>query len=127
MKHSGFSLIELMIVVAIIAFLASIAIPKYFKYYAKARQAEVSVLLASLHTAQQAYWAEHGEYKTELAGPNGILPHDGHVAGRKRVTRRGRGTSINVGHFVRQQTVFRPIPRLGKVVPAVEVVAFHIG
>jgi len=62
----AFTLIELMIVVAIIAFLASIAIPRYFKYYAKAQQAEVSMILASLHTAQEIYRAEHGKYSKNL-------------------------------------------------------------
>ncbi len=72
MKNRAFSIIELMIVVAIIAFLATIAVPKYFNYYAKAKQAEVAVTLASLHTAQQAYWAEHGTYNKVLNGKDGI-------------------------------------------------------
>ena len=72
MKNNAFTLIELMIVVAIIAFLASMAIPQYFKYFAKSRQVEVSMILASLHTAQQVYWAEHGTYNTALSGTNGI-------------------------------------------------------
>lgn len=72
MRKSGFTIIELMIVVAIIAFLATISIPKYFNYYAKAKQAEVAINLASLHTAQQAYYAENGSYSKNLTGPNGI-------------------------------------------------------
>jgi len=72
MKKTAFTIIELMIVVSIIAFLATISIPRYFNYYAKAKQAEVSVNLASLHTAQEAYFAEHGEYCKNLSGPNGI-------------------------------------------------------
>ena len=72
MKQKAFSLIELMVVVAIIAFLASIAIPRYWKYHAKAKQAEVAMILSSLHTAEQAYYAEHETYLTELSGPNGI-------------------------------------------------------
>jgi len=71
-RQKAFTLIELMIVVAIIAFLATVAIPQYFTYQAKARQAEVSVILASLHTAQQAYFAEHGEYTNVLNGENGL-------------------------------------------------------
>lgn len=68
----GFTLIELMIVVAIIAFLAAIAVPQYFKYQMRARQAEAAMNLASLHTAMQAYFAEHGEYTTVLTGKDGI-------------------------------------------------------
>jgi len=55
-----------MIVVAIIALLASIAIPRYFQYYAKAYQAETAMILASLHTAQQVYWTEYNTYTTNL-------------------------------------------------------------
>ncbi len=72
MLKKAFTIIELMIVVAIIAFLATICVPKYFNYYAKAKQAEVAVNLASLHTAQQAYWAENGTYSKVLNGEGGI-------------------------------------------------------
>ena len=53
MKQKGFTLIELMIVVAIVAFLAAISIPNYFRYLAKAQQTEVALNLAALHAAQQ--------------------------------------------------------------------------
>jgi prepilin-type N-terminal cleavage/methylation domain-containing protein len=72
LKKEGFTLIEVMIVVAIVAILSAIAIPRYQSYFDKAHQAEVSMNLASLHTAQQAYWAEHGTYTTALGGPQGL-------------------------------------------------------
>ncbi len=72
MKSNGYSMIELMIVLAIVVFFATISVPKYFGYYSKAKQAEVALNLASLHTAQQAYFAEHGTYSTVLFGENGI-------------------------------------------------------
>ncbi|MFA6535085.1 MAG: type II secretion system protein [Candidatus Babeliales bacterium] len=72
MDKQAFSLIELMIVVAIIAFLATVSVPQYLKYQAKARQAEVAVNLASLHTAMQAYFIEHGSYTNVLNGEGGI-------------------------------------------------------
>lgn len=72
MKNQGFTLIELMIVVAIIAFLSVLAVPHLYRYKAKAYQAEVAMNLASLHTAQQAYFAQHGHYTTVLWGENGL-------------------------------------------------------
>lgn len=61
-----------MIVIAIIAFLARIAVSQYFRYLAKAKQTEVMVNLASLHTAQQAFFAQNGRYSTILWGEEGI-------------------------------------------------------
>jgi type IV pilus assembly protein PilA len=49
----GFTLIELMIVVAIIGVLASIAIPSFVRMQARARQAEVSTNLKSLYTSMR--------------------------------------------------------------------------
>jgi prepilin-type N-terminal cleavage/methylation domain-containing protein len=71
-KKSGFSLIELMIVISIIAFLAMIAVPNFMKYLAKAKRAEAYMQLSSIYAAQKAYWAEHGHYASSLSGPNGI-------------------------------------------------------
>ena len=70
--RKAFTLIELMIVVAIIVFLAIIAVPQLFSYKAKAHQAEVAMNLASLHTAQQAYFAQNGRYATVLNGDGGL-------------------------------------------------------
>lgn len=60
MKKKGFTLIELMIVVAIIGILAAIAIPNFLKFQAKARQSEAKSNLASIATAQISYMAEAG-------------------------------------------------------------------
>ena len=70
--NKGFTLIELMIVITIIAFLAALGIPHLFKYKAKAYHAEVAMNLAALHTAQQAYFAQHGKYAQALTGPEGL-------------------------------------------------------
>lgn len=71
MRKLAFTLMELMVVIAIIFFLAAISVPQYFKYLARVKQAEVAVNLASLHTAMQAYYAEHGKYPQALGGSDG--------------------------------------------------------
>ncbi len=62
MKKKGFTLIELMIVVAIIGILAAIAIPNFLKFQAKARQSEAKTNLASIATTEIAYFAEKTEW-----------------------------------------------------------------
>ncbi len=102
-KKSGFSLIELMIVVAIIAFLAMIAVPSYTKYLAKAKRAEAYMQLSSLYAAQKAYWAEHGKYSTQLSGVGGIgwqpEGYAGGGAGEKFYYTYGFGGSEGQNHF----------------------------
>jgi len=69
-KSKGFTLIELMIVVAIIAILAAIAIPQYKKFQLKAKTAEAKTNLGAIRTAEEAYAAEHDEYITANYRPN---------------------------------------------------------
>ena len=66
MSRSGFTLIELMIVVAIIAFLATLTLPSLTTFLAKAKRTEAYVNLSSLATAEKAYFAEHGKYTKNL-------------------------------------------------------------
>ena len=53
----GFTLIELMVVVAVIGILASIAIPNYLSYQAKAQQAEAKANLGAIFVGMLAYTA----------------------------------------------------------------------
>lgn len=61
-NQKGFSLIELMIVVAIIGILSAIAIPNYQRFQMKARQSEAKSLLSGLYTSEKSFMAEHGQY-----------------------------------------------------------------
>ncbi len=72
MKSYGFSLIELMIVVAIIGILAVIAIPSYQNYTQRARFSEVIAATAPFKTAI-ALALQQGDLMSELAnGAHGI-------------------------------------------------------
>lgn len=62
MTREGFTLVELMVVVAIIGILASIAIPQYSKFQAKARQSEVRIQLGATYTVEQSFAAENSTY-----------------------------------------------------------------
>lgn len=72
-NSSGFTLVELMVVVAIIGILAAVAIPNYQKYQAKARQSEAKIALASIFTAEKSFSAENGSY-TGCTRQAGFVP-----------------------------------------------------
>lgn len=65
--QEGFTLVELMIVVAIIGVLSAVAVPNFKKYQAKAKSSEAKVQLAAAYTAQQAFYADFGMYGHCLA------------------------------------------------------------
>lgn len=67
--NKGFTLIELMIVVAIIGILAAIAIPNFLKYQAKAKTSEAQANLKGIFTSETSYFADTNLYGT-LVGIN---------------------------------------------------------
>lgn len=73
MKHQGFSLIELMIVVAIIGILSTIAIPVYQNYTQRARFAEVIAATEPFKTAISLA-LQQGVPMTELSNNNHAIP-----------------------------------------------------
>ena len=86
-KHQGFTLIELMIVVAIIGILAAIAIPSYNDYTARAQVTEAINLTSGLKTCMAESISDRGAAPTDIA--------DCGMAGGNATT-----SAANVGRFV---------------------------
>ena len=60
--RSGFTLLELLVVVIIVGILATIAIPAFLRAMENARAAEARAFLDTLKTAEEAYYQEHQVY-----------------------------------------------------------------
>ena len=68
----GFTLIELMIVVAIIGILAAIAIPNFVRFQLRSRVGEGKVNLAAIRTAEEAYMMEYARYVPFVSTPQAV-------------------------------------------------------
>lgn len=71
-RQRGFNLIELMIVVAIIGILSSIAVPAYTDYTQRARVSAALAAVQSLQTAVSLCWQIEGTMSSCAFGTNGV-------------------------------------------------------
>lgn len=97
---SGFTLVELMVVVAIIGILSAIAVPNFKKYQAKSKQSEAKIQLAAVYSTEVSANADYDTYATCIKDLGyevppkgyyivGFSAHDGTTAGYV-TTRDGR-------------------------------------
>ena len=89
--QKGFTLIELMIVVAIIAILAAIAIPAYQNYLIRAQVSEGAVLTDGAKTAAAEFYSNTGHFPTNnaSAGLAGEASISGNYVGQVTVSGSG--------------------------------------
>lgn len=74
-KHNGFTLIEVMIVVAIVGILAAIAYPSYQEQVRKSRRADCAGELTLLANAMERFFTLNGTYTgASLGGANPVFP-----------------------------------------------------
>lgn len=78
-KRSGFTLIELMLVVAILGLLAATAIPNFLRYQARSRRSEAFANLVGLARAQKGHYAERNNFmSSDLPFPDPAVHNVSH-------------------------------------------------
>jgi len=73
-RLSGFTLIELMIVVVIIGILAALAIPRFMQASSRSKQSEAKMLLKQIYTMQGAYFMLQGSYCLNGVNASALSP-----------------------------------------------------
>jgi type IV pilus assembly protein PilE len=73
-RQRGFTIIELMIVVVVIAVLSAIALPSYTDYITRSKFAEAYAHLADLRVKMEQYYLDNRRYSTTVAGGTCGIP-----------------------------------------------------
>ncbi len=71
-RERGFTLIELVVLVAILGILAAVAVPNVIRLQFRSRTAEALTNLSTLRVAEQGQYAELGTFVTARSAPGGV-------------------------------------------------------
>lgn len=131
-NHTGFSLVELLIVVIILAILAAIVVPQFADTSTTARESAVDSNLAAMRSAVDLYRQQHGAYPGDVAASGGTCPAgstagvgvaDSGAAFTEQLTRftnplgqacTGTDATFNLGPYLREIPV-NPVNNLATV------------
>ncbi len=78
LKSSGFTLIEVLIVVVIISILAAIGYPSYRDQMEKSRRADAKIALGRAAQLQERWFTQNGSYTNTIANIGGATSDEGH-------------------------------------------------
>lgn len=77
-KTRGFTLVELMIVIAIIGIISAIAFPSYQSYMNKSRRSDAKVALSKMADRQERYYLQNNTYTTAVNDVGGAATIEGY-------------------------------------------------
>jgi len=72
-KDAGYSLMELLVVMGIIALLTAVATPQLMGYFGKAKVQSAHVQIENINTALEMYYMENGSYPSPSAGLKALV------------------------------------------------------
>ena len=104
-SRHGFTLLELLMVVIIIAILAAIAVPSYFRTAERSRAAEALQILATIRQSQLRYYNQYVAFTADPAAIDFTIPTSFlwtfslDVSGKATATRAGTGDTITSSYL----------------------------